>query len=201
MGAALLAATTLNETPPAILRVAKYSLRKRMERACQTAESDGLRLALENTIASMRALEPNARELDIAAELEQQATILGLEFDVGESQLIAMLLERGAELLISGDKRAIRALEQIEQDSVGRRIACLEQLIATMVSKFGLEMLRKNVCAAMQVDRALTAAFSCSSKDFGAGTLMEGLESYIADLRKASPSVLISNSDLSPIIS
>ena len=197
----LILATTLNSLPPALLGVAKFTLRARVRRSKSIGNQEAVRSTLEVALAAARLVEPTEEEIELAAELEQRAAGLGQEFDTGESQLVAMLLKRESPLLITGDKRAIRALSHIAPVELNCRLACFEQLIATVILKFGHERLRTHVCAEPATDRAITASFACYSPTSTIQNVVEGLLSYVNDIRKDADRLLITTSDLSAVVS
>ncbi len=57
-------------------------------------------------------MEPTDREVAFATNLELTAQRAGLQLDVGESQLVAIVIERAIATFDTGDKRAIVSLEK-----------------------------------------------------------------------------------------
>jgi hypothetical protein len=97
--------------------------------------------------------------------------------------------------LATGDKRAIRALEiLLDQEPVLNylvgKVICLEQLIERLVTKFGAAEIRKKICGEAAIDRSLGICFECMNASAAENTGLEGLQSYIADLRKTANRVL-----------
>jgi hypothetical protein len=147
-------------------------------------------------------VEPEARELTLAAILELSAQRRGISFDTGESQLLAILVYRNARILLTGDKRAITALgllaaEHAEAAAVAGRVACLEQLFIGLLKTVGGVALRSSVCAEPRADRMLSISFQCSSGAADDSTYLEGLTSYLNHLRQHSGEVLCSDDSLS----
>lgn len=111
-----------------LVAAAAFVARKRLPR--KAADPTGAVTRLEAFLAAAAALEPTADELALAAELEEAATRVGLDLDVGESQLCAIAVSRNRPVILTGDKRAIVAVEQL-LNAVGamiglvRRMACL----------------------------------------------------------------------------
>lgn len=142
-------------------------------------------------------LEPTGSEIDLAIELETAAARSHLPLDAGESQLAAIVASRALEEFETGDKRAIAALDAVLDDVRGMawivgRVRCFEQLVRPIISTDdGLAALNKAVCSEPCVDAALTFCFACAS---GGGRsrieVLEGIESFIAALRRAAPRVL-----------
>jgi hypothetical protein len=197
----LVQVASMGTVPPAILTIAKFTLRSRVERSRTIKNKVAVRDSLELALAKVRHLEPTQEEIGIAADLEQQAAVLGLAFDAGESQLVAMLLKRNGSALVTGDKRAISALARIKPPGIHRRIVCLEQFIASVAAQFGVDRIRVGVCVERNCDKAITASFACSSSTLALAELMVGLRSYINSLRTESGELLLSSDDLSAIVS
>jgi len=189
-----------DEAPPAMLGVGRFVIRNRLERSSNVSDVTSAKDAFERLLQTTVLLEPNDEELAIAADLEEKATRQGLELDGGESQLVAILMKRACELLITGDKRAIAALEKVASDLVAGRVACLEQLIAQIVHLAGVAVVRPRICREPKVDRALTSCFGCSQVDASKDDVVAGLSSYIGHLGRSAPGVLFPGSDLSSIV-
>jgi hypothetical protein len=141
------------------------------------------------------ALEPTQDEQNMAADLELVAQRLGINLDSGESQLCAMLVFRVLPLLLTGDKRAITAMEQlIDADNrliaLNGKVRCLEQLVYDALAKGNHVALRTAVCGEPQVDKALAICFSCTSQSVSLASIVEGLQSYIKALRMEATRVL-----------
>ncbi|MBS0504227.1 MAG: hypothetical protein JSS55_10585 [Proteobacteria bacterium] len=191
------AATTIDDIPPAMLGVGRFVVRGRLARAPNIADRTRATAAFELMLSGMSLIEPDDAEMAAAADLEAEANRRDLELDGGESQLLAMLANRACKLLITGDKRAIAAMAIVAFGIAGSRIACLEQLMSHIVTGIGAAATRSRVCAEAQVDRAITACFGCST----AATLrdedvLEGLASYAAHIDRTAPGVLLPGTDL-----
>jgi hypothetical protein len=180
-----------------ILGHAKYVVTKRIER--QKKKSVG---NAEQALANLREIlvelspaEPSAEESSFAAELENVASTAGLALDGGESLLCAMLVHRRLERLVTGDKRAIAALESLaatntELAAIEGKVLCLEQLFVRLLVNSDPTSVRSAVCRNAHVDRALATCFSCSSPEVGPDQWKSGLHSYIEATRADAPKVL-----------
>jgi len=149
----------------------------------------------ESFVRENAAVEPTAEEQHLAAELESLAQQLAVNLDSGESQLVAILVRRCTPFLATGDKRAIVALERLfdMHDAlpvIRGRIMCLEQLARRLLETCAHEGLRTAICVEPKIDKTLTICFGCASPDAGRDTVREGLNSYIASLRRESARVL-----------
>ena len=197
--AAFIESTTLGQ-PPALLAISRFTLRSWLRTARNLENPEGIREAIENLIANITLIEPTEEEIKLAADFEEEAYQHSLEFDTGESQLLAVLLCRGAPLLLTGDKRAIQAIHGLGIRGIDGRIACLEQLLATILVRCGYEKLRKRVCREPNADKAVTICFACSAFQVMKEDIRTSLASYVDHLRKSTASLLLVSSDLSAIV-
>lgn len=183
-----------------MLKVGKYTLRDKARRTASIRERERVSATLEVIFRTLAMIQPSAAELELAVEFEERAARLSVDFDSGESQLLAILIIRAWPLLITGDKRAITAIAAILGKEVNGKIACLEQLVATAVTIKNFVELRTAVCHECDVDRAVTNCFACSSKDIDAASVLQGLASYVEDVRRKSGSILLEGPDLSTAV-
>lgn len=187
---------------PLILAVARFVISGRIKRDRSLVDPERARASFERSIGRFREVEPTEAELAVAAEFEAAAQALNLELDGGESQLLAILIERRLALLLTGDKRAIVAIERIAADMLpGPSIVCMEQVMTTLLGRIGLTRLRERVCAEPAVDQAMTSCFACRSTVVDAPSVEEGLRSYVGHLRKSSSRILLQADDLSVLVS
>src|SRR3954454_41120 len=178
-----------------VLGAARYVIAAALER---DGETRGLQ-NLEALLGQVARLEPEAREIEFAAQIERRAAAAGLELDGGESQLAAMVCCREIAVLETGDKRAIAAFEELldECEELGPlrdAVSCLEQIVHRLASGDRFAELAVAICAMQGVDVALDACFRCHS---GGGAsrdeALEGLDSYIGALRARAPRVLVAS--------
>ena len=199
-GNALSRVATINQTPPAMLSVGRFVVRDRLSRDKRFADRATALASFDELLPGLLLLEPTEEEISTAAEFESAATKANLELDGGESQLLAMLLGRPAELLLTGDKRAIVAIASIVGNSVQGRLACFEQLVGTVVGHLGADAFCKAVCREPLADKAITICCSCAS-----GTVPEqvdlffALASYINHVRKSAAGVLFGGENLATL--
>jgi hypothetical protein len=97
----------------AALGIAQFVLPKKAARSPNISDKARATAALKDAFAILSFEEPDETELALAAELEDLAQAQGVELDTGESQLVAMLVRRSATMLLTGDKRAIVAVEAL----------------------------------------------------------------------------------------
>ena len=180
----------------AMLAVGRHALRDRVRRLPHQADRDRVGAALEEALDDLEAVQPDEAEAALAAEMEEAAARRALEFDTGESQLLAILLVRQALLLLTGDKRAVVAIGGMGVAAARGRVGCLEQLVATLLGVAGVGHLRAGVCADPSADRAVAACFACAAASVAEEDVRAGLRSYVSHLRSASGTTLAAGDDL-----
>ena len=196
VGPELVFLSTVDDLAPAILALARFTLRSRVERSRVLVEPKSVFAQLEAVLVQVRLLEPTREEIDMAADLEAAATAANLSFDAGESQLVSMLMARGGLGFITGDKRAAKAMSVVLPRLEGRMV-CLEQVIHSVVVLFGVEPLRSSVCREKAADRAVANCFQCSLPNVDALSVLQGLESYSRALRSETGRLLVAGSGIS----
>lgn len=180
-----------------VLGAARYVLAKRVHRVGLMREVADAQDDLDIFFASASVLEPTDDERQLAASLEAEAQRRGLEVDVGESQLCAMVARRGISELDTGDKRAISGLEHLlddfdDLDGLCGRIRCLEQLVAELLSAgMTAHDISQAVCSEPKLDKTLSIIFSCySDASTDDATVNGALDQYIESLRGEAPRLM-----------
>jgi len=106
------------------------------------------------------------------------------DIDSGEQVLFAALLLDASRQLVSGDKRAMVALSQIETiEHVWASLRCLEDLVLLMVHAMAFDTLSASIRGRAEADTGLSIIFGCSQaapKD----SVIEGLGSHLNQLIK-----------------
>lgn len=194
----LLATVPVTLADAVVLGEAKYVLAGKVKRDIKKrregAKDVGARLAW--LLERIATAEPTKEETRFAAELENRAAAAGVALDSGESLLCAIVIRRDLDRLATGDKRAICALEALldtspELKPIGGKVVCIEQLFLGLLETRDPAGIREAVCANPEVDRALALSFSCSSPEVPADHCATGLRSYVLDLEKQAPSILL----------
>ena len=183
-----------------VLGASRYVLPSKIRRFRTGDKGSAALQELLRYLQSATELEPTGPEARLAADLEFLAQATGLELDVGESQLCAVLVMRMVPTLLTGDKRAISAIEHLVdlEPRVGwiaGRVYCLEQLFAQLLPKLEIGALREAVCTEPIVDRALAICFGCSTTQAQRETILQGLLSYIGSVRATARRVLAPDPD------
>jgi hypothetical protein len=191
-----LIATSCSKTEaPGVLGSARFVVPMKIEKGKLRRDSA---TALANFFEFLRrteALEPTENEQNLAADLEFAAQKSGISLDSGESQLCSILVQRMLLLLLTGDKRAIAAIEKLLDDEprlipICGKVRCLEQLVSDALVIRGHATVRSAVCSEPDIDKALAICFSCTNESVLAESLLEGLQSYIRSLRTDASRVL-----------
>jgi hypothetical protein len=144
---------------------------------------------LQEFIRAAETLEPSEDESRFAATLEEAALQENLQFDVGESQLCAIVVSRKISVFCTGDKRAIRAIARLaevfaEIAWLAQRVLPLEGLITRMLTALGYPKLRNNICSSRGTDKAVEICFQCHREDGNEVEAVAGLESYLNAIAK-----------------
>lgn len=182
--------------PIGLLGEARFVVSKRIPRMELNGSRDDVLAELALILGRASVLEPTEDEVALAAEIEARASQGSQQLDSGESQLAAIVVVRGLDLLQTGDKRGIRALEVVldavaAMSRLSGRVMCFEQLIREAVEQGSMTELRQGVCRERAVDTAVAMCFACHSPDPSADDVVSGLSSYIEDLRREAPRILV----------
>jgi hypothetical protein len=175
-----------------VLGVARFVVSKRIAKHGGIADRAAAEARWKAFLAEVAQLEPTAEELELATSIEAAAVTLNLPLDAGESQLCAITIARALRVVVSGDKRAVGAVEVLldvvdELDAVAGRWVSLEQLVLALADRLEPQDIRAAICGEPGVDRALTISMGCAS---GLAWSDEGLRSYIEHLRGVAPRAL-----------
>ncbi len=113
--------------------------------------------------------------------------------DPGEAVLFATLRAHQNTVLITGDKRAIRALtdavESILITPFNGRIIIVEQILLALLKAKGIEWLRDHVCPYRTLDKAIGVVMGSDCRA-SAESVETGLRSYITDVGSYSGTLL-----------
>lgn len=183
---------TFEKIPPAILGLAKFTLRSKISRSKLLVETSTASANLDMVLAEVRLLEPTPEEINTAADLEAEASLANLSLDAGESQIVAMLLSRNGLAFVTGDKRAAKAASVI-LPLLREKLVCLEQILQAVLAADGLNPLREAVCRERFLDRAVANCFQCSSSEVDVSSVIGGLDSYIRALRSETNEILVAS--------
>ena len=85
------------------------------------------------------------------------------------------------------------AMSEINEDqglALKDRLVCLEQAIRAIAAATQPLTVRDKICAEPEVDGAMRLVCSCGHQDWDPGQLDEGLESFIAEIRRGAGPLL-----------
>jgi len=180
-----------------ILGAARYVVTDRIQRHGLRGGPTGAQDRLAALLTRCQEVEPNEVEIALAAELELSGQRLGLALDAGESQLAAIVLNRGVDLLETGDKRAISALEKLRPQlnwlqPLRQRVRCLEQItLRAATEPEGFGACSAAICGEPEVDKSLSVCFGCfGNSPTQRETALDALKQYIDAIRESAPEVL-----------
>lgn len=115
--------------------------------------------------------------------------------DVGEAQLISGVLENSNAYIMTGDKRALKALHNSEiadsyRNALIRRAICYEQVLLWLTEEFQFDEMLPGLVEGASYDtsqRALVGMGSATKHS----SFKEGLESYIRNLQQQTGEYLV----------
>ena len=178
-----------------VLGAARYVVSTAIASHDRLKDRESAQAVWSSFLSEALELEPSPDEVKLATRFEQAANELGLALDVGESQLCAMAIQRPGTVVLTGDKRSIRAAESLRSvvdgfASLDGRLACLEQVLDAICAELGFGAVRPRVCAEPDADKALSVCFSCWSAEVD-GDGGAGLDSYVSNVRASAPNLLV----------
>ena len=177
-----------------VLGSARFVVRDVLSRDERISDSEMARAYWDAFLPQCDELEPSPEEVDMATEFQEEATTQGVALDGGESLLCAIAIVRPVSALITGDKRAIEAIQGLLRvvsvlATLAGRVICLEQIVGALVARLGPAIVRAAICAEPRADLALSLVFQCARGEKGALD-PAGLPSYVEDIRSRAPQVL-----------
>jgi len=178
-----------------ILGAARYVVPKRIQKTVAATIAATAQASFQTLLDVAEIIEPTDEEQLMAADFELAAQRAGVALDSGESQLCAVLIVRVLPLLLTGDKRAICALEHLldtdaRLNALAGKVRCLEQLVLQSLSADNYSQFRIAVCQEPGVDKTMAICFSCRSEEATLDGITAGLKSYVNDLRSQANRIL-----------
>lgn len=180
-----------------VIASARFFFRKKKDLSQKFGEA-----AVQVSIAFAEKTE-TVSQIDNPGDYERLLGISGI--DPGEAILFSAAIGLPDYLIVSGDKVAVKALHA--ESKCGRfrkklkgRIIAFEQVILALIKTGNFATVRERIVAAECADTVMRVAFGLGLETTQAKAI-EALEHYIADLRKASGSLLISEHELERLLS
>ncbi len=180
-----------------IIASARYFFRKKKDLSKKFGEA-----AAQMSIAFAEKTE-TVSEVDNPNDYESLLGISGI--DPGEAILFSAAIGLPDYLIVAGDKVALKALQAETKRGPFRkklkgRIIAFEQVILALIKAGDFATIRERIAAAEKSDTVMKVAFGLGLETTEAKAI-EALEHYIANLRKATGGLLISEQDLKRLIS
>jgi hypothetical protein len=148
-------------SPAVMLRfMGLFSKEKRQSLTQNDAEAARLLTALQ----SITAIEPTEPEVKTIAVLGKLAFEHGLDLQTGELMLLGIAISRGGMRIATGDKRALRALPDLETrwpeaNALRRKFYCLEQVFNALAAAHDLVRVRTAVTTSPRADETISFAY------------------------------------------
>lgn len=115
------------------------------------------------------------------------------DIDAGEAVLFALVHGTADRHVLTGDKRALRALGRLPDSTrapLGGRVIALESIVLSALDTHGIEWLRARICPDRDLDKAIAIVLG-SRCDAAQDAVREGLVSYLGELHNLCvPSLL-----------
>ena len=121
-----------------------------------------------------------------------ESLITSNQIDAGEAVLLATIADQPNGVLLTGDKRALRALAGHELAPIfAGRIMLIEHVIWLCLEMNGLDWTRANICPQRGIDKAISVLFGYRC-DARTDSVREGVESYLGEIKRLhNPSLLV----------
>lgn len=154
-------------------------------RARRCLDAPDGRLFRTSTAASS-VLSAVQKMADLPSATEARLAIFqdSADIDPGEAVLLAIVPEHPDLRLLTGDKRALRALSHMDGSSVSGyfgRVHVIEQVLLAALAAHNIEWLRTRVCRDTNIDKAIGICMG-SRCDASADSVTAGLQSYIDEI-------------------
>ncbi|MEN9863130.1 MAG: hypothetical protein RLZZ601_894 [Pseudomonadota bacterium] len=118
--------------------------------------------------------------MDVFPELSD---VVGI--DGGEAIIFSAVAQHAEGYVLTGDKRALRALSKIPKTSniefLKNKFICVEMLLLMLVDKYGVNWVREHFCPAREIDKTIMVILG-SRCDANEESIREALGSYLREL-------------------
>jgi hypothetical protein len=145
-------------------------------------------------VSSCRKLD-RAYLAELAIDLDSQellSTCPGI--DAGEAQLLSAALAAPDAVVLTGDKRCLKAFCQSSvttpmAQKLQGRVVILEQLIIEIIGAIGFDDVKTRALSGVHCDTAIRASFGSGSKA-EEGNVISTLRSYVREVDNCCPGIL-----------
>lgn len=119
---------------------------------------------LLSVLQSMTAIEPTDAEAKTIAAVGKLALEHGLDLQAGELMLLVIAVSRGGMRVATGDKRALRALPELEKhwpvvSAMRRQLYCLEQIFKALAASHDFARIRSAVTTSPKADDVIAFVY------------------------------------------
>jgi len=162
---------------------AQQSVHKPDQKLFHTPDAASQALEIIGQMCPLASLDP--------MQLAPFENIVGI--DPGEAILFAEVLANPETFVLTGDKRALRALSGLEaglRAGLSGRVVLIEQVLLRLLDQNDLEWVRRHVCPAKSLDKAVSAIMG-SRCDANEESVRQGLASYIGEIARLFEPALI----------
>lgn len=155
-----------------------------------------LRRKLKSDAKAIAVLEKFLRSVALMPEADITTLEQFPELDVGERQMLAVLLNTpDVEQLLTGDKRALKLIGMIcaNDSAINARLSdakvdCLESIMLALIEQLGFSVVNAKVVAGKPSDGVLTMSFGAQRNEAHA---RGALNSYLEAVRVTAPFVAL----------
>ena len=150
-----------------------------------------LRKKLKNNSLALASLNNFLKQTQIIPEASMDLLMLFEQLDVGERQMLAVLVEEPSiSRLVTGDKRALKQIADMlaNHDLLAKRLAqtrtdCLESIMLGLIDLLGFSAVNAKASLGAESDLVLKMAFGPTRSETHARA---ALNSYVKDITKTA---------------
>jgi len=162
-----------------VLATAPYSIR-----AAKTVRDNS-----PEAIERAAAFIASCRKLPAAPHEEDNDALLDVEgIDSGEAILFSSMRDFDNAVLVTGDKRSLKALARSSSGTAVRKllhgkVICLEEVVRALILVRGFEFVKSHIVPARNCDKVMLIVFGSGLHTQG-NTALAALSAYITDLNR-----------------
>lgn len=162
-----------------VLTSAPFSIRSPKTARSNAPEAIERAAAFADACPKLRAT-PHAQDNDAFVDVEG--------IDAGEAILFSAMRDFDDAVLVTGDKRCLKALARCENGAAMRellrgKVVCLEEIVRCLIANRGFEFIKNCIVPQRDCDKVMLVAFSLGH-DTQKASALNALKMYIEDLEK-----------------